>query len=85
VSYDWKRERRGKPGAAPVSSWRNEPAYTKPSIEFKGDNNAQYCKPIFSSRIRLIAVLGFRRRRRWRPPFTATVFEIERRLLGMAP
>jgi hypothetical protein len=42
-------------------------------------------KPIFSSRIRFIATLGFPRRRRWRDPFTADLFRLERRLIGGAP
>jgi hypothetical protein len=47
-----------------------------------GDNyNRRYGKPIVSTRLRLIAVLGFRRRRRWRAPFCASVFALERRFL----
>jgi hypothetical protein len=65
----------------------NEPGLdTKSNIGFQADNNQRYSKPIFSSRIRLIGIQGFRRRRRWRAPFTASIFQVERRLLvGGAP
>jgi hypothetical protein len=75
----------GKPGAAKVGSDYALPLDTKPSIEFQADNNAQYSRPVFATRIRLITILGFPRRRRWRPPFTASIFQVERRLLGVAP
>jgi hypothetical protein len=77
-------------GAAQVISWRNEPASnTKCSIEFQAPvidtSNRQYPKPVLSYRLRLIGIRGFRRRRRWRDPFTAAIFRVERRELGVAP
>jgi hypothetical protein len=77
----------GEPGAAQATiSGKNKPALdTKPSIELQGDNNAKYPRAVVSTRVWLIGIRGFRRRRRWRPPFTAMVFALERRLLGAAP
>jgi hypothetical protein len=52
----------------------------------KADNNGRRCgKPIVSYRLRLIGILGFPRRTRWRDPFTAAIFRRERRQLGAAP
>jgi hypothetical protein len=48
------------------------------------NNNRRYGRPIFSNRVRLIGILGFRRRRRWRGPFSSEVFKVVRRELSGA-
>jgi hypothetical protein len=46
------------------------------------NNNPQYRRAVFATRLRLLGTVGFPRRRRWLAPFTATVFALERRQIG---
>jgi hypothetical protein len=77
----------GEPGAAQATiSGKNKPALdTNPSVELQADNKTQYARAVVSNRVRFIGTLGFGRRRRWRAPFTAVIFALERRLIGGVP
>jgi hypothetical protein len=82
------------PGAAQKSPWLDEPALDIKSdnewqqavvIRPGADNKSQYSRTVYSNRVRFIGTLGFRRRRRWLAPFTASIFQVERRELGAQP